>query len=175
MFETIRNLNDIDRCREKIEQSAASVCEFLAAANDQPLHLLSRMKFECIGRHPIDNRPLNLVEQINQTWTFVTALAATQKLLALHPAEGFRLAPGAHAPLPLDIMSEREGMVGAETFAAVDPRNNGKLAKDLAKLERYPAIRHRYVFFMSPDYPRDERQTQFERPGIEVWSVHFNI
>jgi hypothetical protein len=29
----------------------------------------------------------------------------------------------AHATLPLDIMSEAEGRVGAETFAVVDPRN----------------------------------------------------
>ena len=31
-------------------------------------------------------------------------------------------------------MREAEGQVGAETFAAVVPSNNGKLAKDLAKM-----------------------------------------
>ncbi len=41
-------------------------------------------------------------------------------------------------------MSESEGMVGAETFAAVDPRNNKKLAADLMKLATRPEA-HRYV------------------------------
>jgi hypothetical protein len=44
------------------------------------------------------------------------------------------LAPGAYASEPLDIMSEVDGLVGAETFATVDPHNNNKLARDLAKL-----------------------------------------
>ena len=68
-------------------------------------------------------------------------------------------------------MSEKEGLVGAETFAAVTPRNNGKLAADLAKL----ALRkeqHRYVFFASPLYPKVGRLKELEPGnGIEVWSV----
>jgi hypothetical protein len=124
-----------------------------------------------VGFHPVEDRPLNLVEQINQTWTFAVALAAARQLLVLHPdAGGFHLAPGAHASLALDIMSEVEGLVGAESFAAVDPRNNDKLKDDLTKL----ALRsetHRYVFFMSPKFPGNERHAQFERDGIQVWSV----
>lgn len=48
-----------------------------------------------------------------------------------------------------DIMSVVEGFVGAETFAAVTPRNNGKLDADLLKLSARQE-KHRYVFFMSP-------------------------
>lgn len=119
-----------------------------------PLDLLRRMKFELVRCHPIEDRPLNIVEQINQTWTFAVALAAARQLLALHPdVGGFRLAPGAHASIPLDIMSGAEGQVGAETFAAVSPRNNGKLA---AKLALRPE-KHRYVFVMSPLFPKAER------------------
>jgi hypothetical protein len=68
-------------------------------------------------------------------------------------------------------MSEAEGLVGAETFAPVSPRNNGKLAADLAKLALSPEIMHRYVFFMSPQFPNAERLPQFERDGVQVWSV----
>jgi hypothetical protein len=67
-------------------------------------------------------------------------------------------------------MSEPEGHVGAETFAAVSPYNNGKLAADLEKLAHRPEI-HRYVFFMSPRFPNAERLPQFERDGVQVWSV----
>ena len=53
---------------------------------------------------------LNVVEQINQTWTFVVALAAARHLLEMHPeAGGYVLAPGAHAAIELDIMSEAPG------------------------------------------------------------------
>ena len=42
--------------------------------------------------------------------------------------------PAAHAASELDIMNEALGLVGAETFAAVDPKNNKKLEIDLWKL-----------------------------------------
>lgn len=32
---------------------------------------------------------------------------------------------------------------------------------------------YKYVFFMSPLFPGNERRPQFERNGIEVWSVDF--
>jgi hypothetical protein len=87
------------------------------AQNGVPLDMLRRMKFEPIGFGPIENRPLNLVEQINQTWTCAVAIAAARQLLSLPPnVGGLRLAPGAHASLELDIMSEQPGAVGAETL-----------------------------------------------------------
>jgi hypothetical protein len=78
---------------------------------------------------------------------------------------GFRLAPGAHASIALDIMSEMEGQVGAETFAAVSPCNNDKLATDLKKMAGRTEL-HRYVFFMSPEFPNAARLPQFERDGV---------
>jgi hypothetical protein len=83
---------------------------------------------------------------------------------------GFRLAPGADACQALDIMSVNEECVGAETFAAATPQNNGKLAKDLLKLSARPEV-HRYVFFMSPLFKGSKRLFQFEVNGVEVWSV----
>ena len=61
------------------------------------------------------------------------APVAGRHLLDLHPeARSYRLAPRAHASIPLDIMSEGDGLVGAQTFAAVDLNNNCQLEKDLA-------------------------------------------
>lgn len=57
-----------------------------------------------------------------------------------------------------------------ETFAAVHPRNNSKLAANLAKLADRPET-HRYVFFMSPRHPGAQRQPALERAGVQVWSV----
>lgn len=162
---------DADRLMDLVRASAARAQAQVAALSGDPLDMLRRMKFDQIGYHPIEDRPLNLVEQINQTWSMAVAIEATRKLLELHPeAGGFRLAPGAHASLELDIMSITPGLVGAETFAAVHPRNNGKLRADLAKLAVRPE-RFRYVFFLSPLFPTTERQLRLEVPGVEVWSL----
>jgi hypothetical protein len=135
--------------------------------------MLKSMKFETVGRHPVEDRPLNIVEQINQTWTYAVAAAAARQLLKMHPeAQGFHLAPGAHASRALDIMSKSDGLVGAETFAAVHPLNNRKLALDLEKLSKRPET-HRYVFFMSPLFRESKRQKDFERDGVQVWSIDF--
>ena len=168
---TIRSVDDADRLMVQIRGSAARVYVWVASQTGDPLETLRRMKFEPVGFHPVEDRPLNLVEQINQTWTYAVAVAATRQLLLLHPdAGGFHLAPGAHAARELDIMSEATGLVGAETFAAVDPRNNDKLKGDLKKLAARTET-HRYVFFLSPRFPGNERRPKLEQGGVQVWSV----
>lgn len=169
---TVRSIADADSLLARIRRSAERVHDWVAAYRGDPLDMLEKMKFEPIGFHPIAGHALNLVEQINQTWTFAVAIAAARQLLELHPdAGGYRLAPGAHASQALDIMSEIPDLVGAETFATVHPSNNGKLQKDLAKLAGRPE-QYRYVFFMSPKFPGAVRYPKFEREGVQVWSVH---
>lgn len=169
----VRAVGEADHLLAALRASAARAQAWIASQSGDPLDLLRRMKFEQVGFHPLEDRPLNIIEQINQTWTFAVAIAAARQLIELHPdAGGMRLAPGAHASLDLDIMSEVKGYVGAETFAAVNPRNNGKLAGDLSKLAQRHE-RYRYVFFMSPLFPGNERRQQFERDGVEVWSIDF--
>jgi hypothetical protein len=169
----IRTTKDADRLIETIRVSARRAHDWIAAQNGDPLDMLKRMKFEPVGFHPVDDRALNVVEQINQTWTYFVAASAAKQLLELHPdVGGFHLAPGAHASLELDVMSDAPGMVGAETFAAVDPRNNRKLFLDLQKMVGR-SERHRYVFFMSPLHPDPGRLPRLERDGVEVWSLRF--
>jgi hypothetical protein len=167
----IQSVEDVDLYISRIRKAAADAQAWMTSQAGDPLDFLRRIKFEMVGFHPVDGRALNVVEQINQTWTYVVALAATRHLLDLHPdAGGYRLAPGATASLPLDIMSQADGLVGAETFAAVDPRNNTKLAKDLTKMAARPE-RNRDICVMSPRFPGIKRLTQFERDGVQVWSV----
>jgi hypothetical protein len=106
-FKTSRTLITISN---KSEKQLQTLMPGITAQTGDPLDLLRRMKFETIGSHPIEGHALNLVEQINQTWSYVVALAAARQLLELHPdVEGYQLAPGAHASIPLDIMSELKG------------------------------------------------------------------
>lgn len=167
----VRTRDEADELALKARQSADHLRQWICTSAGDGLELLRALKFDQVGFHPVEGRALNAIEQINQTWTYLVALAAVRKLLELHPdVGGFRIAPGAHAALPLDVMSYAPGVVGAETFAAVDPRNNGKLAKDLTKLTDRPES-HRYVFFCSPGYPGTKRWENLERGEVQVWSV----
>lgn len=170
----IQSLDEVEHHIAQVRESARRTVDWLAAQQSEPLALMRLLKFDRVGCHPVEDRPLNFVEQLNQTWTYLAALAATRWLLAQHPeAEGFRLAPGARAAQDLDVMSVKEGLVGAETFAAVHPDNNDKLNRDLEKLADR-SERHRYVFFISPLYPGTEPRPELQRlgDGIQVWSVH---
>ena len=167
----VRSVEDVDRYLGQVRKAAADAHAWVAEQTGDPIDFLRRMKFDRVGFHPIEGHALNMVEQINQTWTYAVALAAARQLLELHPnAGGYHLAPGAHASRALDIMSETDLMVGAETFAAVDPANNRKLALDLVKMAARPE-QHRYIFFMSPKFPGAQRHPRFERDRVQVWSV----
>ncbi len=110
------------------------------------MELFWQAKFERIGFHPVEHRSINLVEQINQTWTYLAALEAARVLLNEHPSAGaMHLAPGAHASQELDIMSEVRGEVGAEVFAAVHESGFGtqrpcRQSPDMSAVEGRPAV-----------------------------------
>lgn len=165
---TVKREEDLEQYIDRIRQSAAQTQAWLTAFEGDPLDLLYQMKFEKIGRHPIDLHELNIIEQINQTWTYAVALMATKQLLKMHPdVGGFKVAPGAHMSLPLDIMSFEEGLVGAETFAAVRPGNNKKIYIDIEKLSVRDEL-NKYVFFCAPDYPDNKRIEQFKSKNKNV-------
>ena len=171
----IHTLEDIEKNLEKVREAARLAHEWIAKQSDNPMDFLRSVKFEKKGFHPITHHPLNLIEQINQTWTYAVALRASQILLERHPeACGLKLAPGATACQELDIMSIKQGFLGAETFAATSPASNQKIRKDIEKMKSKEALYlHRYVFFTSPTHPHTERQVKFEKgcSSIEVWSL----
>lgn len=167
----VTSLAEVDHHIQTISTAADKVREFLSNQSLTGLEFLKAIKFQPIGWHPTEGHALNCIEQVNQTFTYLVAFEAARYLLERHPdVGGFDLAPGAHMAMALDIMSVEPGVVGAETFAAVDPRNNNKLAKDLAKLATRPEP-YRYVFFSSPNYYGLQRWLKLEKMGVEVWSV----
>jgi hypothetical protein len=169
---TIRCADEIAENMRKVSEAAEKAHRWIAEQSGDPLEFLKSVKFEKKGYHPVTHHSLNLIEQVNQTWTFLVALCAVKRLLERHPdADGFTLAPGASASQELDIMSIRPGFVGAETFAATSPGSNGKLKKDLAKMARRPEI-HRYIFACPQErYRENMRHPNHEQTGIEVWSL----
>jgi hypothetical protein len=170
---TIHNFDDIEKYIQEIRVAARKAHEWIAQQNSDPIEFLKSVKFEKKGFHPTTHHPLNLIEQINQTCTYMVALYATKLLLERHPdANGFTVAPGANASQALDIMSIKSGLVGAETFAATSPKSNGKLKKDLAKMENR-SEKYRYVFFActQEQYNVTQQHPKLEKPDIQVWSL----
>jgi hypothetical protein len=150
------------------ERALAQVIELHDPAD--ALRTLWEMKFRPIGCDPLSSEtPLNLIEQLNQTFTYIASARAVVTLFELHP----HLAP---FTLNLgnvggsDIESHLAGKLACEVFAAVNTSNNQKLNKDLAKVAATGA-ENKYVFFMCPGF-KAGRQPKLERiPGVHVWAV----
>lgn len=130
-------------------------------AEETGIHALYRLKFEPAGFDPLDEgRSLNLIEQINQSFTILVSLRAVELLLHAHPAAApYRLNLGARSGWDIE---SHDGSVVAETFAAVSPNNNYKLTKDVAKLAGARAL-YRYVIYSSAQPGRD-----VTAPGVSV-------
>jgi hypothetical protein len=122
-----------------------------------------------VGHDPLTGAALNVIEQINQTFTILVPLRAVGRLIEMHPeANGFRLALSAIGGR--DIQSVEPDLVAAEVFSATHPGSNQKLKKDMARLALDPAP-YRYVFFAAPNY-QSGRQTDLGTVrGIEVHCV----
>lgn len=168
---SVRNAAEADELAGQVRASATKLQAWIASFCGDGVGMLQTMNFDQVGFHPLDHHALNAIEQVNQIWTDLAALSVVSGLFERHPDAGsFNFALGAYAAHPFDVMREVEGLVGAETFAAVGPRINRKLAKDLVKLAGRTEL-HRYVFFASPIFPGTTRLPKLERGGVQLWSV----
>lgn len=165
----VQTVDHLTAFQKRVEDAAERAVRELLRAPEGGLELLKKIKFERIGQHPLEDRSLNLIEQVNQTFSLLTCFAALRILFENFPGiDGFRLHPGAEPGC--DVESLKPGMIAAEVFAAVSITNNNKLHKDIKKVAATRAA-HRYVFFHVPGYT-DGRQIQLETiEGIEIWAV----
>ena len=159
--QTVGSEDDLLSLRMRIGTAASRAAENLRGLVEtrDPLDVLRKLKFEKCGAHPLEMYPMNIMEQLNQTFTYLVSLDGVAHLLKRHAD---------HAPFVLnlgtrcgyDIESE-DGEVVAEVFAAVRPSNNDKLAEDSQRVHNADA-RHKYVFFMSPGVAPGERQSAYD-------------
>jgi len=165
---TFASLSEIEEQKALLITSAEESVKWLRTFSGNALALLHHMRFQKVGFCPLTSEPLNVIEQLNQSFTILTALCAVEELLQLHPdAGGFRVALGASSGR--DIESVLPGLVAAEVFAATSPSSNNKLNSDLSRLA-LDAAKHRYVFFSCPDIPQG-RQEMREKYGIRVHAI----
>ena len=145
----ISNLDELNDLEKRVTGSAAATAERLSQQllGAKDLSALASIKFDQTGCDPLDiKRPLNFVEQLNQSFTYLASIEGVRWLLEHHPANApFHLNLGTVSGP--DIVSA-DGEIVAETFAATHPDSNDKLRKDIAKVRLLPA-KHRYVFYLS--------------------------
>jgi hypothetical protein len=165
----IRTVQDAEVLHAQVLRGADRTVAWLRNFSGSPLELLTALRFQTVGHDPLTGEPLNVIEQLNQTFTILVSLRAVARLIEMHPeASGFRLALATSSGR--DIESVEPSLVAAEVFSATHPGSNQKLKKDIERLALDPA-RHRYVFFAAPNYPSG-RQAHLETvPGIEVHCV----
>lgn len=166
---------EADALERSVTASAArAVQNIQAAANGfDAIKVLWHMKVATVGCDPLDaESPLNLIEQLNQTFTYIASARAVKELLAEHPSDApFKLNLGTTAGS--DIESQ-EGRIAAEVFAAVNTSNNRKLAKDIEKVSATDAP-IKYVFFMCPGIARGRQPLLEKDATVRVWSVGAEI
>jgi hypothetical protein len=165
----IRSISDAEAMHARLLDSAARTAGWLRAFSGDPMALLKALRFETVGHDPLTGEALNVVEQLNQTFTILVTLRAVERLIELHPeADGFRLALTTSSGR--DIESVVPDLVAAEVFSATHPASNQKLKKDLLRLSADPA-RHRYVFFAAPGYIAGRQERLETSPSIQVHAV----
>jgi len=87
----VHSLADLQALEEAVIGSARASLQSLQEllARDGGLLALAALKFSDAGCDPLDSsRPLNLVEQLNQSFTYLASIAATAWLFQHHPAHG---------------------------------------------------------------------------------------
>jgi hypothetical protein len=159
---------------EELAELTSTVLSSISQTTDQisdieeSLELFSMMKFGGVGCDPLNlSRDLNVIEQINQAFTYLASFRATGILLAKHPEETpFRLNLGTAPGSDIESVS---GVIAAEVFASVTPSNNQKLKKDIDKVAATDAD-HKYSFFMCPNF-EPGRRSDFDRNGVQVWAL----
>ena len=167
---TVNDVNDLEQLEQKIYESMDKTLSQISSeiyANTSQA-LFAKMKFGGIGFDPLNsNRELNIIEQINQSFTYLDSFCALEVLFTEYSELApFRLnlgnAPGS------DIESECVELA-AEVFASVTPTNNQKLRKDVDKVLETEA-RLKFVFFIYPNFELG-RQPQLERSDVLIWAL----
>lgn len=152
---------------ETAHQSRLQIQELSKSPN--ALDFLEQLKFERIGCDPLDqSASWNLIEQINQTFTYLASFRAASLLFKWYPSmESLTLNLGVIKGT--DIESPYSGGIAAEVFAATSPSSNQKLKKDVTKVQSVSAS-HKYVFFMCPNIKAGHYRER-AATGVKVWSL----
>lgn len=152
-----------ERVRASAKESTLVLVDLLKTI--EGVDFFWKLRFENAGRDPLDpNRPLNFVEQLNQTSSYLVTIAATAYLFQCYKASApFVLTLG---PISGYDIASSDGTIVAEAFAATNPDSNNKLNKEISKLSSATA-NHKFVFYFCPGHPKGVAQVD----GVTIVSL----
>ncbi len=167
----IKNIFEAEEHIEKLRVSADAVkVKIMRLSNSHDgIDFLRKLKFERVGYDPLDiNKEFNLIEQINQTFTYLASFLAVKVLFEQHK-DLSQLVLNLGTAAGSDIESIEYSGIAAEVFAATNPSSNNKLNNDLIKVNTTDA-KYKYVFFMCPNIKvgiYEKNKTK----GTLIWSL----
>lgn len=148
--------SDLHRLERQLKRSTRQSLQLLSClladhTRGNPIEVLSLFKFTELGFDPlVHGRRLNFIEQVNQAFTVYASLKAASHLFATSDAEVIKMNVGPHKGFDIEAFDDATNAIGvAEVFAAVDPKNNQKLKKDVERV-RLSSLPLRMVYFISP-------------------------
>lgn len=166
----ITSCEEVDACVQEVLDACCQTVDGLGRllSSGNPLQVFHTLRFQEVGFDGLFKRRQNVVEQLNQTFTYLVTLQAVKELLLLHPKGGPYIVNAGARGGP-DIKSN-DGTIVAEAFAAVRPSNNKKLTEDLRRCSNYDA-KHKYVFFYSPAGKVNLNRYKREYPDIGIQAI----
>lgn len=167
----LHNPEEVEDYLEMLQDSAneAQMKIMDYSGNHDGMMLLQKMKFEEFGFDPLNpERNLNLIEQINQTFTYLSSFKAVELLFDWYP-DLSKLSLNLGTASGTDIESPEYDGIAAEIFSATRPNSNNKLNKDIDKVSSVNA-KHKYVFFLCPSIEPGEYNIKKETE-VTLWSL----
>ena len=77
----IRTIADAEGIRAQMLAGAARTADWLRSFTGDPMEMLKAQRFKSVGHDPLTGEPLNVVEQLNQTFTILVTLSAVERLI----------------------------------------------------------------------------------------------
>lgn len=169
----ISTVDQAEAIELKVAESAHQVLRSFqsGATAEESLSMLWALKAGSSGLDPIDiTRPLNFIEQLNQSFTYLATARAAKWLLEHHPEHGpFSVNLGTSSGPDIACKADPKRLHG-EVFAAANVTNNRKLTRDIAYLKKFGASMQ-YAFFMAPaheDGRRQDLEAKFASDGVRI-------
>ena len=162
------NIDEIPAVREKVRAAAQVTRQALAEQLvHNPMEAMFTLKFEEFGRHHLEARTLNIIEQLNQSFTVMASLAAAEYLLdRFGNFGGLQLNPGTRRGRDIQSLNPQNVTIEAEVFTCGRSYFRRKLRNDTERFIGANA-EHCFVFFYCPilyqGRPRQGRQYDLEQ------------
>lgn len=163
----ITNKSEIEEYKKLLISSAE--CTKIKLQNLLNQHdgssVLYNMKFANCGRDPFEDRDLNIIEQLNQQFTYFTSINAVEYLLEHYPEYApFKMNLGTMSGY--DIVSFDNNLI-AEVFSATTPSNNRKIQSDVKRLSDSKA-EVKISFYHSPIRFNGEEKLMEKYPSVKI-------